>query len=474
MTLKDLNGDGLPDLVVANSGGNDVLVYLGLDNGQYDQAPKKFPVGTDPVGITVTDLNGDGLPDLVVANQGSNDVSILLGKGTGPGLDVNAGAAAQGRLRADVHVRPGCDNDRIPDILVSNSQSNNVMLLPGVGGGFFNDQNPKVIPVGISPGPLFLNSGSNDLTLALLTSIAGSITLTLNRNIYIDFRGGDAATLPEPVQGKGTGTSFVEIDLRGGDAAALLVAESGDGRLAVFSIREFPVGGDGIDLRGDEAAALLVAESGDGHLALLQGGPEEPDLPNPTALAMDDLGRIFGVSEGIAIAVSVILGLGGGGEGSVIQGLPMVPNEQQVAQLQPLSRASLAVVATLHSTSVEMTSNEFAGPVSDPDGETDPIGAEISGMAVVIQESRNPVARFLSGLDEAFSRARIEARQGSLFTQLAHAEATEPKLRALDALLARWSPVLPQPAPLAAFQDDGRLDRLKPMAAESHRCMTIR
>ena len=474
--IHDLNNDRIPDLIVANSGSNNVLVYLGRGDGQFEPALNGghgFFAGTNPVGISVADVNGDGRPDLVVANEGSNDISILLNQPQGnsitftPGPRLKAGSGPVSTVVQDVN------GDGIPDVLVSNSQSNNVMLLPGVGGGFFNDQNPTVFLVGISSGPVFVGDFTGcPAQLDLVTINAGSHTLTLNRNIYIDFRGGDAATLPEPVQG--TGTLFVEIDLRGGDAAALLVAVRGDGRLAVFSIREFPVGGDGIDLRGDEAAALLVAESGDGHLALLQGGPEEPDLPNPTALAMDDLGRIFGVSEGIAVAVSVILGLGGGGEGSVIQGLPMVPNEQQVAQLQPLSRASLAVVATLHSTSVEMTSNEFAGPVSDPDGETDPIGAEISGMAVVIQESRNPVARFLSGLDEAFSRARIEARQGSLFTQLAHAEATEPKLRALDALLARWSPVLPQPAPLAAFQDDGRLDPLKPMAAESHRRMTIR
>jgi hypothetical protein len=30
--------------------------------------------------VTVRDLNGDGLPDLVIANEGSNDVTVLLGK----------------------------------------------------------------------------------------------------------------------------------------------------------------------------------------------------------------------------------------------------------------------------------------------------------------------------------------------------------------------------------------------------------
>ncbi len=33
--LADLNGDGIPDLIVVNSGGNNVLVYPGLPNGQF-------------------------------------------------------------------------------------------------------------------------------------------------------------------------------------------------------------------------------------------------------------------------------------------------------------------------------------------------------------------------------------------------------------------------------------------------------
>src|SRR5207249_963031 len=91
--LADLNRDGIPDLLVANSGGNNVLVYLGIGNGQFGPA-QSFFTGTNPVAVTIAYLNddlapvplvgqgpiqlADPTPDLVVANEGSNDVTVLL------------------------------------------------------------------------------------------------------------------------------------------------------------------------------------------------------------------------------------------------------------------------------------------------------------------------------------------------------------------------------------------------------------
>ncbi len=42
-----------------------------------------FAVGTGPVAVAIGDLNRDGIPDMVVANQGSNNVSVRLGTGGG-------------------------------------------------------------------------------------------------------------------------------------------------------------------------------------------------------------------------------------------------------------------------------------------------------------------------------------------------------------------------------------------------------
>jgi hypothetical protein len=44
---------------------------------------REFGAGGGPVSVAVGDFNGDGKPDLAVANSVSNDVSVLLGNGDG-------------------------------------------------------------------------------------------------------------------------------------------------------------------------------------------------------------------------------------------------------------------------------------------------------------------------------------------------------------------------------------------------------
>ena len=148
-----------PDLIVANSGSNNVLIYPGLGNGQFGPAINDgngYFVGTNPVGITLANLTG-ALPDLVVADKGSNEVSILLNTSQGGKVSTSAGPRLNAGRTGPVSTVVGdFTHGPYPDLLVTNSGSNNVTLLPGVGQGFFSDQNPAVYSVGTDPAASFV------------------------------------------------------------------------------------------------------------------------------------------------------------------------------------------------------------------------------------------------------------------------------------------------------------------------------
>ena len=52
-------------------------VLLNQGNGTF-AAPVRYAAGLRPVSVAAADLNGDGRPDLAVANSRSANVSVLL------------------------------------------------------------------------------------------------------------------------------------------------------------------------------------------------------------------------------------------------------------------------------------------------------------------------------------------------------------------------------------------------------------
>jgi hypothetical protein len=73
----DFNGDGRPDLVVANSGDNTIVVLFGTGNGTFP-ANISLPTGNSPAGIASGDFNGDGLTDAAVTNSGGNTATVII------------------------------------------------------------------------------------------------------------------------------------------------------------------------------------------------------------------------------------------------------------------------------------------------------------------------------------------------------------------------------------------------------------
>jgi Bacterial Ig-like domain (group 3)/FG-GAP-like repeat len=74
--VADINGDGNTDLVVTNDRLNgafyspgEVAVLLGRGDGSFESAVNFLSGGVDPIAVLAADVNSDGKPDLLVANS---------------------------------------------------------------------------------------------------------------------------------------------------------------------------------------------------------------------------------------------------------------------------------------------------------------------------------------------------------------------------------------------------------------------
>ncbi|CAF4254129.1 unnamed protein product [Rotaria magnacalcarata] len=77
LNIVDVNGDGKPDIIAANSASNNVGVLLNTGNGMF-AAQTTYSTGMSPDSVVAADVNGDGKPDIIVANSASNNVGVLL------------------------------------------------------------------------------------------------------------------------------------------------------------------------------------------------------------------------------------------------------------------------------------------------------------------------------------------------------------------------------------------------------------
>lgn len=76
--VRDVNGDGRADILVTNSGTNDISIFLGNGDGTFGAAINQSSGGTAPVGLQLVDLNNDTLLDIAVGNNGTLEVSVFL------------------------------------------------------------------------------------------------------------------------------------------------------------------------------------------------------------------------------------------------------------------------------------------------------------------------------------------------------------------------------------------------------------
>jgi FG-GAP-like repeat/Bacterial pre-peptidase C-terminal domain len=453
--LADLNGDGIPDLVVVNSGANNVLVYLGLQIGGF-AAPVSFYAGTDPVDVQVANIDGKAnhLPDLIITNQESNDVSILFNKtlptaqnpqhllGIVPGPRLNVGVSP---VAAQLVPSAGPNG---PSLLVTNSGSNNVFILPALGGGFFNDANPTIFNTGATPQAAIVGSFFGGAGLDLVTLNYSSNTLT----VYRDFD-------PNSRQDIGSGgvgpITAIAGDFAQNGGVELVVGNNVNGALAIFAGTadglvesdaifnenlQHPVAlaltGEGQELR------LLAAEEGD---EVVRVSSFESVL-QPTKLAEGDLsstgmpGFSFGLGN-FAVLFSVLGAVAEAGVGDLIVEIELGANaggaSMNLPSLRDFSVDQFAAAVTRGTKWLESavsTIEVSAGLHNLPDAAVDAIESVLN--AATPQVPWQALHEFVNGLLHASAQNIKGAQKPAVADQvLDSASAERPIDSAVDSLM---------------------------------------
>jgi hypothetical protein len=137
--IADVNGDGSPEIIVSNGGGQPNRVYLNNGTGTFTLSGSALPpnTGNSSTSVEVSDLNSDGFRDIIIGNgggAGNQQNRIYINNGSGIFTDQTA-TRFPTFLDPTIDIKAGdVNNDTCPDILVANFNAQNRLYLNGKSG----------------------------------------------------------------------------------------------------------------------------------------------------------------------------------------------------------------------------------------------------------------------------------------------------------------------------------------------------
>ena len=297
VVVGDFNGDGIPDLAVANASSTFayqyiVTILLGNGDGTFTATAVSPLTEAYPISIAVADFNRDGIPDLAVADYISKALTILLGNGDGT-FTATAVSPPTGNGPDSVAVGD-FNGDGIPDLAVANDYDDTVTILLGNGDGTFTATatSPATgnVPVSLAVGD-FNGDGKADLAVVNNNNgKAGTVTILLGN--------GDGTFTPVAAS-PATGTDPFSVavgDFKGNGKADLAVANKNGGNAGTVTI----LLGNG---DGTFTATAVSPATGNGPESVAVGDFNRDGIP--------DL-AVANYNDGNAGTVTILLGNGDG------------------------------------------------------------------------------------------------------------------------------------------------------------------